>query len=82
MTMRDCLLPTWLCDRRDVQVCVFVRVALQCASARPPAVCFVSQLSRWPQEFDHNDNGLMSREEFVSMLQRMAAADGSEDPAG
>ena len=50
--------------------------------AWPPAVRFVSQLSCWLQEFDHNDNGLMSREEFVSMLQRMAAADGSQDAAG
>ena len=61
---------------------MLVRVALQCAPARPPAVHFASQLSRWLQEFDRNDNGLMSREEFVSMLQRMAAADGSEDAAG
>ena len=45
-------------------------------------MCFDSQLSSWLQEFDHNDNGLMSREEFMSMLQRMAAADGSEDAAG
>ena len=48
----------------------------------PDAVWFSRQLSHWLQEFDHNDNGLMSREEFVSMLQRMAAADGSVDPAG
>ena len=63
-------------------MCAFKLLHSDAQSAWPPAVRFVSQLPCWLQEFDHNDNGLMSREEFVSMLQRMAAADGSADPAG